>query len=553
MGHAPPKKNASQREVVDAASGCNAPNCDSMVPALQDAGSAESADAATRASVDAGEAAREPRCLPSGGGPHAVLEGQSISLIVKCADGVTETGTIDLGSLPEGAQFDRATSTFTWTPSLAQAGKHVLRARHERTGERGEIVLHVVDRFDAPDNQPVERATYHEEYGLPVFHLTTDPGLSEDVYTPASITYRGHTFQGAEAKLRGASSQSFPKRSFTLKFTKADKLSEPDFAGGFLDKRKVTLTTTFDDNSYVRQRLGYELWNRLDARNIRVQAYNAVLFLNGSYFGLYTVTDHINGYLMEDFGHSQDGDLYKARSSNANFRANENGTTTPKASLHAGYSKEEGLPEADQPGAFDNIDAFVRWVIESSPEQLAAEAPRRIAEHEYVGWWIFVSFAAADDSINKNNYHYRDPLQEGSVWHVLPWDLNHSFGQDWNTVRVTANVTQPEGLYPRQNQLFEKLLAGPSAPAMRERYAEVLASQAYAIDDVLALYDQMTAEVKDSAHRDELKWAEKYRTFARWNKRSDFTDHDQEVAYVREWLRARHAYLQSLYPATTVR
>lgn len=476
-----------------------------------------------------------------------MLEGDALALTVRCSVGTTQPGALLFDALPDGAHFDRATGKLTWTPGLAQAGKYELSLRDERSGELGKVHLHVVDRFDAAGNQKVDPATYHEEYGLPVIHVSTDPGLNDDEYTPATITYRGHTYQGSEAKLRGAASQSYPKRSFTLKFTKSDKFNEPSFAGGFLKKRKIALTTTFDDNSYVRQRLGYELWNRLDRQHIQVQAYNAVLFLNGSYFGLYTLTDHINGYLMEDFGHNQDGDLYKARSANANFRANLNGSPALKENLHVGYSKEEGFPEADQPGAFDNLDAFVRWVVESSPEQLAAEATSRIALHEYVGWWIFVSFSAADDSISKNSNHYRDPLLPGSVWHIIPWDLNHSFGQDWNTERTTFDVTKPEGLYPRQNQLFEKLLAGPLAPGMRQRYSEVLASKAYALDDLIALYDGMVAEVKASALRDEQLWGERYRNFGHWNKRSDFTTHEQEVAYVRTWLRERHAYLQTLY------
>jgi spore coat protein H len=511
---------------------------------------AEQSSEVTAVTPDAG--CVDASCLPSGGGPYYVLEGEAVGLTVACSVGSTEPGALTFEMLPEGAHFDQATGRLTWTPGLAQAGRYDLVVRDERSGELGDVQLHVIDRFGADGNQKVNPATYHEEYGLPVIHVHTSPGLNDDDYTPASITYRGHTYKGAEAKLRGATSKSYPKRSFTLKFTKADKFNEPDFAGGFLNKRKIALTTTFDDNSYLRQRLGYELWNRLDRQHIQVQAYNAVLFLNGRYFGLYNLTDHINGYLMEDFGHSQDGDMYRGRSANANFRAYINGTQTPKDNLHVGYSKEEGFPEADQPGAFDNVDGFVRWVVESSPERLAAEASTRIATDEYVGWWIFVSFSAADDSISKNSNHYRDPLLAGSVWHVIPWDLNHSFGQDWNTERVTPLVTKPEGLYPSQNQLFEKLLAGPLAPGMRQRYAEELANKAYAIDDIVALYDWMAAEIKLSALRDEQVWGERYRNFGHWNKRGDFTTHEQEVAYVRTWLRERHAYLQTLYaPATS--
>lgn len=478
-----------------------------------------------------------------------MLEGDELTLTVRCRAALARRRSLELDPVPAGASYERG--KLSWRPALDQAGRYELSVHDPISDERTTLVIDVIDRFDAPDNQPVDPLRYVEEYGLPVLHLVTERGLNDDEYTAASVVYRGHVYEGAEVKLRGATSLSYPKNSYTLKFTKADKFSEPSLAGGFVNKRKVALTTTFDDNSYLRQRLGYELWNRLDASHIRVQAYNAVLFLNGSYFGLYTVTDHVDGYLMEDFGHRQDGDLYKGRSASANFRANINGSQTPKQTLHEGYSKEEGVPEEGEEGAFDNLDAFVRWVVETAPEQLAAEAESHIALQEYVDWWIFVSFIAADDSISKNSYHYRDPLLEGSVWHYIPWDLNHSFGQDWNTGRQTPMLTRPEGLYPRQNNLFEKLLAGPEAAAMRQRYARALATEAFSLDRIIELYDELVAEVDASAKRDEQKWGGKYRSFGHWNKRTDFTSYEEEVTYMRQWIRDRHAYIQSLYQVDT--
>lgn len=520
-------------------------------------------DAAAAAAADGGDSPSEPSwvdrdaghsevatCEPGGGGPYALLEGDSIQVSLKCNTGAGAR-TFEVARLPEGAELSADTSTLTWTPRLDQAGRHEVLVHDPESRETGTVRFDVVDRFDDPDNVPVDPLTYHEEYGLPVFHLTTGPDLNEDTYAPATIIYRGHSYEGAQAKLRGATSKTYPKRSLTLKFTKQDKFSEPSFAGGFLNKRKVVLTTTFDDNAYVRQRMCYELWNRLDPSHIKVQAYNAVVFRQGKYFGLYTVSDHVDGYLMEDFGLSQDGDLYKARTADANFRATLNQSNELKPHLHVGFTKEEGLPASPEPGAFDNLDGFMRWVIDSTPEQLAAEADSRIAVLDYIDWWVFVSFLAADDSVGKNSYHYRDPLLPDSLWRYIPWDLNHSLGQQWNTTRVPPSVTRPEGLYPTMNALFEKLIAGPRLPELRARYGEVLATGGFKLDEITALYDAMIDEVAPSARRDEIKWAERYRSFMSWRSRTDFTNFDEEAAYVRQWLRDRHAYLSARYPAPT--
>src|SRR6185503_8108549 len=112
-----------------------------------------------------------------------------------------------------------------------------------------------------------------------------------DDYTPAIITFRGHRFTG-EAKYRGGASLGYPKLSFTLKFADDDLFSEP--GSGFVDRRKVVLTSTFDDNSYVRQRMAFELWNRLDPEHLQIRQASAVVFVNGEYRGLYALTDHVD-------------------------------------------------------------------------------------------------------------------------------------------------------------------------------------------------------------------------------------------------------------------
>ena len=51
-----------------------------------------------------------------------------------------------------------------------------------------------------------------------------------------------------------------------------------------------------------------------------------VVYLDGVYFGLYTMTDHIDDELMQASGLLETGNLYKAINHDANFRlTNANG------------------------------------------------------------------------------------------------------------------------------------------------------------------------------------------------------------------------------------
>jgi hypothetical protein len=526
--------------------------------AAADSSKSSSQAAATDAAVaDGGDASSSDpqpavQCQPKAE-RISVLEGDALSIKLSCTlEGVVPS-MWSIDNLPAGATLDAAQGTLSWRPSLTQAASYQLTAQAVPFGETTTLDINVVDRWDATGNEPpLDPAKYLEEYGLPVMHLTTDPSLNDDEYTPATIVYQGHTYTGTEAKHRGATSASYPKRSFTLKFTKEDKFNEP--ARAFLKKRKITLITSFDDNSYLRQRLGYELWNRLDPNgHIRVQSYNVVVYLNGEYHGLYTLADHVDGYLMEDFGYDQEGNLYKARSYDANFRLSSGvaftpeGMALPKETLHDGFTKEEGTPEDGQPGAFDDLDALVTWAATSSAAEFARTIDSTLARKEYEDWWIWVSFILADDSAGKNSYHYHDPLLAGSVWHFVPWDLNASFGQDWKTFRSPAKGSPPDAWFRSVNNLFDRILSDPNmGPALEARYGEELRGP-LAGDTIIALFDGFAREIEESALRDEQKWRNAYREYMLWRSRTDFTSYQQEVAYVRSWIADRHAYLDGIY------
>jgi hypothetical protein len=476
-------------------------------------------------------------CDPRAGGPYWLTEGEEVTVLAECATGLTGE-PLAVEPLPSGAVWDPDTSTLTWTPGLDQAAVYELDVTG--AGEVGRVKIGVADRWDDPDNQPVDPATYTEEYGLPVFHLATDPEIDGEDYTPAAITYRGHAYADAQAKYRGKTSLEYPKKSFTLKFSREDKMS--DEAIQFVGKRKVVLNTTFDDNSYLRQRLVYELWNRLDPGHIQVQHYSAVLFLDGAYHGVYEVLDHVDGYLMEDHGLRQDGNLYKAITHDANFRL-VGRTGDPKDPLHKGYEKKEGTPLEGQPGAFTDLEELIEWVATASAADFAAELHTRVDRRDFEDWWLLVSLVEADDSAGKNCYLYQDPLQP-EPFRYVPWDFNNSFGQTWETIRQSPDADPEE--YGGPNEIFERLLDDPDlGDPLRARYGDALAGP-WHLDDVLALFDTWVTEVDAAARRDEERWGADYASW--WSSvRDDLTTYEEEIAYVRAWIEDRWAFAAARY------
>jgi spore coat protein CotH len=392
----------------------------------------------------------------------------------------------------------------------------------------------------APQSDPFELI---EEDGLPVVHLWTSEKIDDDEHRPARLVYRGREYGDVQAKHRGQQSLKYPKKSYTVKLARDDLFDEPEH--GMEARRRFVLTTTFDDNAYVRQRLSYELWNRLEPR-IEVRTFHVVLYLDGRYHGLYLLGDHVDSELIEAHGLWPDGNLYKARSHEANLRL-EDRWGEPKEKLETGYTKEEGEPESGQPGAFDDLHALIEWAATASDDALLAQLDDVLDRADFIAWYLLVSAIDATDSAGKNGYLYHDPRPDppDARWHYVPWDFNASFGQDWQTWRLDSQ--RALSYYDRQNALFERFARVPELKAaVAERAREALAGE-WSASEVLASFDGFSNEVADAAQRDEQRWGEAMRAHDWGGRKEPFTRFDEERTYVRQWLEERWALLDHAY------
>ncbi|HZI09861.1 MAG TPA: CotH kinase family protein [Myxococcus sp.] len=496
-------------------------------------------------------------CGPTAGPARWAREGEQVTATVTCATGHAAPGLrFAVDNLPRGASFDEATATLRWTPAGDQAAVWNLTLRERSTGETGTLKVGVATTIVSTDGKvkSVDPATYPEEYGLPVFHLSYGPdGLSAGGYRPARLVYRGRSYE-LEAKYRGATSSVFPKRSLTLKFPDEVLFSEPVFGDGFVNKKRLVLITTFNDNSYVRARLAFDLWNRMSPDHVRIHTFSAVVYANGRYMGVYTVADHVDKRLMAAHGVSKDADLFKAVDNNANFsRLRKHGGA--KASLSEGLEKKEGTPEEGRPGAFDTMSELIGFVSDSDAAAFRAGFGQRMNTQDYADWWIFNTLILGLDSQAKNAYHAHDPATRGP-WRFIPWDLDASFGQHFDTTR-TSPTARPT--FAEDNLLFQRMLAEPSIAApMRERYRKLLRDE-LKLETVLSLIDGYQREIDPAARRDWARWEQQYRSFGApgtigegnfpsWNKRQDFNTYEQELDYVRDWVRARWPALEGRLP-----
>ncbi|MCK6506597.1 CotH kinase family protein [Myxococcota bacterium] len=471
-------------------------------------------------------------------------EGQTLAFAVECSgDLATEDAEISLVSAPDGATWDPHTRRLRWTTGPADGGRHDLVFSSRPAGatsipEATTVTAWVADDPDLALAVPVDPLAYTEEWGLPVLHLQTTGPLTTSE-RKATVTWMGTPYSSL-AKIRGASSASYAKPGYTLDFPDDELPIEP----WGVERDHLVLLSPFDDNSYVRQKLIYDQWAAIcewsGEPRLVPRTFFLVLYLDGAYHGLYIGLDRVDDEFVRQMGFDGEGNLYKAVDHDANFYLTDSGGRA-KGTLHQGYEKKEGLPEGDM----SDLDALVSFTGGSDTDTLLAQAEDWFALEEFMDWFLLVHYAHGEDSAGKNSYLYHDP--ESGLWSYAPWDFNHSWGQNWYTLRVSSDAINT---FTGTNRVFAALQADPETEALLwERFAAMREDGPFDPDWLLGQVDAYQAEIDLSARRDWDKWEDDYRS-AWWAdyRRGTWTDYEGELEYVRTWIEERDALFRELVP-----
>lgn len=479
-----------------------------------------------------------------------VDEGELVELALRCT-GELELDQVELTleGAPRASTLDDG--VFRWATDGADAGGYELLFTARQPGAEGMpesllVPLWVNDVPDADGAELVDPQTYTREHGLPVIHVDGTGGWSES-YQAATVWWQGESYP-ANAKFRGASSVSYPKPGYMLEFEE-DELDIDGFVEGWGpdDRDHLALLTPFDDNSYVRQKLVYDQWMAMaeywgEAR-LTPRTFFVVVYIDGRYKGLFMALDRPDNEFIRHMGLDDTGNLYKAVNHNANFYLTDY-YGTPKSSLASGYEKKEGSPESD----YADLEELVAFTGGTPEAELVAQAEDWFPLAEFMDWFLLVSYSLSEDSAGKNSYLYHDPSTDR--WRYIPWDFNHSWGQNWYTLRIDASYLNE---YESRNRIFKAVLDTPSAEAeLWDRFRAMRADGPFQLSWMEGQLDAYYAEIDRAATKDWEVWAHDYQTYSRWasyrNSYGDWTDYEGEKAYLYDWVADRAALYDGYIP-----
>jgi hypothetical protein len=295
-------------------------------------------------------------------------------------------------------------------------------------------------------------------------------GLDPTPYHPVRFSYVAEDQAVADVpnvmiRLKGASSwqqavdlDGNPKMQFVIAF------NEVDPTGRFLGVRKVDLDMPRSDQSYLKQRLSLSALRQM---GVPAQcANNARLFVNGSYYGLYTNLEHVDKEFLQDrFGEDDDGDLWKG---GREIKTNEM--------------------------TFDwqRIDAL--WAVDTVA-QLDGLADLDASMREWAGE---VLVADADGYYNgRANFFLYDHPTRGFIW--LPHDLDTALDADYMLPQMTPVFPSCAG---RWEPDWHHYVMAMNDPAARARYVAALGELRgrYDVGAMQDRLDQWSVQIADAVY-----------------------------------------------------
>jgi hypothetical protein len=243
----------------------------------------------------------------------------------------------------------------------------------------------------------------------------------------AAVSLNGELHQGAELEIHGGSGRLWPKKSYRVRFREKPRPSYDYFGTGEDKVERLVLQAAWIDPTFVRNKIIFDTLTELGALAPRLGY--ARVYLNGQLNGLYQIIERIDEHYLERQSFSRMGNLYKAESAGADFRVHDNPLL--------GFSEN-----TNEDGAADDLADLFRTLFQT-PETYAAyqrEIATRIDLNDFDLWNIVMSHALNLDTFIKNYYLYHDPSATdpklGSIFRIIHWDADASFGIGWNTPRA---------------------------------------------------------------------------------------------------------------------
>lgn len=256
-------------------------------------------------------------------------------------------------------------------------------------------------------------------------------------------------------KLHGATSLGFPKKSYNIHLVDNEGNETDTTFIGMRNDDKWLLLAMWNETLRLNNVVSEDLWRSFDTlyyaadepdASAGIRLKYVEVFLDDKYQGVYALAEDMDRKELKLKKEKDDmvkGELYDGYvwDSPVTF-SSVNATTDSTNTTWGGW--EVNYPDTTNWQNFYNLVAFIS---QSSNENFASGIFDRVEEKSLIDYYLFLNLIYANDNTGKNLYVAK--YNAGEPYFFAPWDLDGTWGYQYNQVRLPYNVILSNNLYDR--------------------------------------------------------------------------------------------------------
>lgn len=509
-------------------------------------------------------------------------------------------GNAYFATLPEGMRNGGDyTAKVTYKLKATNAEGYTLKVNGQEPYADGYVTF---DNVDCETLYPIELTNASENVDLsakirftflPIVELNCS-SVSSKAYTtgslrvtdPASLGY--DSLMIAAFKYRGASSSNYPKRSYAIKLRDENGNSVDRKLLGYRSDNNWILDAMYIDLACMRNRVATDLWNAFECKPYYADREKKVrtgtrgkfveVILNGQWWGLYCMTEKMDRKQLKlkkfvpaaqsTTGENEvHGVLYKSNQWTyevfMGHESNDDNDNKQVIYPHKKVSDYKNILGQETWCEYefkypDYEDEAVEWrPLHDAANMVATSFILNIdsvkSRFDYPmlrDYYLFIDLLLATDNHGKNLFWYAYDTQgpEGDKLSLAPWDLDGTFGQDWDGVITnTKDVTLDFDTYIKnyehgQFAIFDLIKSRSEwLQDLKDRYAELRIKGVISGDSIANRFANYASlfEASLADQREQDMWSKAYH--------SRHKDIQGGATYAESWIRRRVNWLDQKY------
>jgi len=324
-----------------------------------------------------------------------------------------------------------------------------LTAQAQTTGPIRPAAVHAADAADAAD--PFFDGSVLHDISLTINSRdwsSLKEHFLDNTYYPCDFKWNGQTVRNVGIRSRGTGSRSGVKPGLRVDFDRYTTDQK------FLGLKSVILRNNTQDPSGMRERLSMSLFKRMGL--IAEREAHARLFINNTYFGLYTIVESLDKTFLAKNLNEDGGHLYEYSFDNAAPVPFNFGYPGSSADLYTPVPFKPETLELDPQG---QVLERLFWTINVSGDAVWRSSLEEFLDiKKFIRHLAIENFLAEEDGLTgdygpNNFYFYR--FVNANRFTFLPWDKSNTF---WESPSYSILRNIEDGSDVKRNRLVVRAL-----------------------------------------------------------------------------------------------